>query len=185
MLIGWRRCNMASREPLSMMSGLAEPRALEVGDSGPAVERQPWLGRLGILDLRDIGLTEIMHADAKEPHRTPACLGPRQQSYGPGYDRLLVTRWRRSMAARDRREVVITDFDRDRPREERVARQPRCRVPGHAVDLLTNRSKVDQVMRERVLAARGLRIVMRLDGTIVDPGGELLEPVRKAANGLP
>ena len=89
------------------------------------------------------------------------------------------------MAARDRREVVITDFDRDRPREERVARQPRRRVPGHAVDLLTNRSKVDQVMRERVLAARGLRIVMRLDGTIVDPGGELLEPVRKAANGLP
>src|SRR5437867_2216385 len=171
MLIGCRRCNRASREPLSMMSGLAEPRAFQVGDSGPAVERQPWLGRLRILDLRDIGLTEIMHADAKQAHWTPAGLGPRQQSYGPGCDRLLVARRRRRMAARDRREVLVTDFDRDRPREERVARQPRCRVAGHAVNLLTNRTQVDQVMRERVLAARGLRLVMRLDGTIVDPGG--------------
>src|SRR2546430_2134269 len=77
MLIGCRRCNRASREPLSMMSGLAEPRAFQVGDSGPAVERQPWLGRLRILDLPDIGLTEIMHADAKQAHWTPAGLGPR------------------------------------------------------------------------------------------------------------
>ncbi len=114
-------------------------------------------------------------------------IGPRpgfgaiHQPDGPLDDpRRLPRRRPLGVAPRQRDEVVVPHLDRDRQRVERVPLEPAGRAFGHPRNLVAHLSAVAEVFRERVFGTRGLRVAMRFDATLVDPVGELRQPLAQA-----
>src|SRR5262249_61759474 len=68
--------------------------------------------------------------------------------------------------------------------DEPPALEPRRGVARHLVDLLPDLEDVGQVLRIGDLAARRLRLAVRLDLAVVDAVGEPAQPVGAAAHGL-
>ena len=104
-----------------------------------------------------------MHADAEESDRLSSGVGTFEQPNGAADDVPFIARRRFSVTPRDRREVVIADLDRHRTRVERAFGQPRCGIARHRGNLAADVLDVGEIVRERILAARRFRLVLRDD----------------------
>ena len=102
--------------------------------------------------------------------------GARRQQVGVARGRQL------TVAARDRREVRIPHLDRHRSADERLPFEPRRVIARHLVDCGPDLAEVGEVLRERVFVAAGFCGAVWHDRPIVNPGGELAQPLGLAAS---
>ena len=130
-------------------------------------------------------VAEVVHADAEQANRAAAGLGLVEQRDRAADDVLFVARGEFAVAAGDGREVVVADLDRHRARVEIASGQP-ARGAVEPCSTISSRMSPRSVRsrRERVLAARRLRLVLGDDRPVVDALRELLQPVGQRADGF-
>src|SRR5205823_2389106 len=113
-------------------------------------------------------------------------LGPIEEGGGACGDVIGVAGCRRpGVAASNRCEIRVTDFDGHRPTQQLLPLEPAGRIARHLVDLVADLIDVGQIFRVRDLAARRFRFAVRLDAPIVDARGELTQPVGQTADRVP
>src|SRR5512143_4132410 len=100
---------------------------------------------------------EAVHARAEQAYRPAPGFGALEQGERARDDLLRLARGRdRGMAARSRAEIGIAHLDRDRAREQVLAREPVRTLARHALDFGAYRVEFEQIFVVGVFAARGL-----------------------------
>src|SRR5947207_9867988 len=90
-------------------------------------------------------LTEIVNADTEQADRTPAGFGALQQFYRSRPYVGGVACRRGGVAPCNCREIGVTNLDRHRSREERLALEPADRVPRHFANLFLDCAEIREI----------------------------------------
>jgi hypothetical protein len=161
MEIGCTLRRTASRVPFNMTDIMARLVSSATGTlvASPRTAASP----RQLVDAR--GGDEVVDADPEQPHQARLRVGAIELAQ---HVNDIVLRRRLAVAARNGREVAVTQLERDRARTQLAAQQPGGSVARHLGDLVPHLGDVGEVAGERVLAARRFRRTLRDDRAIVE-----------------